>query len=119
MTRDLMIQTSSEAAPSPEPLRTDRTWRTTWLAGLVSVLGVLEVLMAMSVGSVTVLAIGLAGGLALIAAPWLTGRVRRWGLLLLLIGAVPFAVATWWALVPPLLAVVALAIGISLARRRS
>ena len=88
------------------------------LGYLVSLLGVFEVLMACSAGSTSVRLIGLLGGVALITTPWLTGRRSRWGLPLLLLGTVPFAVMTWWTLITPLLAVVALTLGIPLARRR-
>lgn len=117
MSGDLVAEPSSDKGTSPAvastPTRQGRSW---WLAGLVSLLGIFEVIMATSAGSTSTRMIGLLGGVALIAAPWLNGRGRRWGLSLLLLGTVPLAAVTWWTLVTPALALVALAIGIPLAR---
>lgn len=92
-----------------------RSW---WLSGLVSVLGALDVLMATSAGSATVMAVGVVGGAALMVAPWLAVRARGWSLVLLLVGTIPFAAVAWAALVPLLVAVAAVAIGVPLATRR-
>lgn len=119
MSRDLIAEPASGAGPpAVAPSMTAPSRWSWWLASLVSLLGIFEVLMATSAGSTSTRVIGLLGGVALIAAPWLTGGRRHRGLPLILIGTVPFAVVTWWTLVTPLLAVVALAIGIPLARRR-
>jgi hypothetical protein len=66
--------------------------------------------MAVSAGEPAIVAVGNLGGLALLVAPW-TPRVRLRAVLLL-IGTLPFAVLTWWSLVSPLLAVVALVLGL-------
>ena len=88
-----------------------------WLRTLVSVLGGFEVLMALRATPVLT-AVGVLGGLALLVAPWLLARARPVGLLLVGLGTVPFAALTWWTLVGPLLAVVALVL-VAAASRRS
>ena len=80
---------------------------TRWVRTLVSVLGVFEVLMALRATPVLTV-VGVLGGLALLVGPWLLARARAVGLLLVGLGTVPFAALTWWTLVGPLLAVVAL-----------
>lgn len=83
------------------------------VSALVGVLGSLEVLMALTTTPRWIAVIGILGGLCVIAAPWLPdhGRGR-----ILLLGAVPFAVLTWWSLAPPLVA--ALAVGLGWRARR-
>ncbi|MFI5588391.1 hypothetical protein ACIA5G_25285 [Amycolatopsis sp. NPDC051758] len=81
-----------------------------WLRGLLSVSGGFELLMAVSAGEPAIVAVGVLGGLALLIAPW-TPAVRLRAVLLL-IGTLPFAVLTWWSLVSPLPAVVALVLGV-------
>lgn len=82
-----------------------------WTRALVSLLGVFEILMAVSAGPVVTVIVGVVGGLALFTAPWLTGRRIAAAAVLLLVGAVPFAVLTWWSLASPLLGAVALVLG--------
>jgi hypothetical protein len=80
-----------------------------WLQDLLSALGGFELLMAVSAGEPAIVAVGVLGGLALLVAPWTPrGRLPA---VLLLIGTVPFAALTWWSLVSPLLAVLALVLG--------
>lgn len=76
-----------------------------WMQVLVSVLGAAELVMAVSAGRSAVVVLGVVGGAALMAAPWV-----RHPLPLLLVGTIPFAVLTWASLVSPLLSVVALTI---------
>lgn len=87
-----------------------------WPALLVSVLGALELLMAVSAGPPVTIVVGVIGGLSLVAAPWLSSRPIR--LALFIIGTVPFAVLTWWSVASPLLAVAALTIGLTTLRSR-
>lgn len=89
-----------------------------WSRILLSVLGVCELLLAVGARPVLTTVVGIVGGLALAGVPWVLSHSRV-GAVLLLIGAVPFAVLTWWTLVTPLLAVLALGIGIALLRRPS
>ncbi len=85
---------------------------TQWLHVLVSLLGALELLMAVSSGPVLTIAVGVVGGLALVAAPWIWATAVR--IALLLIGTLPFAVITWWSVASPLLAITALGIGFTM-----
>lgn len=81
-----------------------------WLSALLSVLGAFEVLMAAGAASVATVVVGVVGGAALFASPWVRSLRLRW--VLLLIGALPFAILTWWTVAGPLVAVAALAIGL-------
>jgi hypothetical protein len=87
--------------------RTVPTLATRWMCALVSLLGACEVLMGLGAGSLLTRVVGIVGGLALAAAPWLTGRVRGLTLTLLVVGTVPFAALTVTSLISPLLAVLA------------
>lgn len=90
--------------------------RTNWTRVLVSLLGAFVLLMAVSAGPVSTIVVGAVGGVALMAAPWVIGQTRALGVVLLLIGTLPFALLTWWSVVTPLLAVLALAIGVTVIR---
>jgi hypothetical protein len=92
--------------------------RSHWLAGLVSVLGAAELLMAVSAAP-AVAVIGVIGGLALIAAPWLAPLSRTLSGVLLAVGVVPFTVLTYWAIIPIVLALLALLIAAPLVLRGS
>jgi hypothetical protein len=81
------------------------TLSTRWMCVLVSLLGAFEVLMGIGAGSAVTRVVGIVGGLALAAAPWVSGRVN--GLTLLVVGTVPFAALTVTSLVSPVLAVLA------------
>ena len=97
-------------------LRTREVLATMWWRLLVSVLGAFELLMAVSAGPTVTIAFGVLGGVALTVAPWVPAwRIR---LVLLLIGTLPFAILTWWSVATPVLAVLALAIGLSTLRPR-
>jgi len=78
---------------------------------LTSVLGVCLGLVA-ATADLPLLALGLAGGLAVAVAPWAANRNRAAAWSLLLLGAVPFAALTWSTVVTPLVAILAIAIGI-------
>ena len=63
-------------------------------------------------------AVGVAGGLCLVAAAWLR-PARQWVLPVLLVaGTVPFAALAWTALVPVLLALAAAALAVPVLRAR-
>ena len=83
------------------------TLSTRWMCSLVSLLGAFEVLMGLGAGSALTRVVGMVGGLALAAAPWVAGRVKGLTLVLLVVGTVPFAALTATSLVSPLLAVLA------------
>jgi hypothetical protein len=80
---------------------------TRWMCALVSVLGAFEMLMAFGAGSALTRVVGIVGGLALGAAPWLVGRANVAALALLVAGIPPFVALTATSLVPSVLALVA------------
>ena len=55
----------------------------------------------------------LLSGTAVAVSPWIGCRYHRSGVVLLLAGAVPFAVLTWWSLVVPLAGGLAVVSGIT------
>ncbi len=81
-----------------------------WTSGLVTVLGACLVLMAVSAAPIVTVLLGVAGGIAVLIAPWLPPR-RRTVAVLLLLTPIPFAIATWWSLVTPLVVLLAAVIG--------
>lgn len=85
-----------------------------WTRGLVSLLGAFEFLMAISAAPVSTMIVGIGGAIALMIGPWLTSRM--YFLSLLLLGTLPFAILTWWSLITPVLAIVALTIGLTILR---
>lgn len=111
----LLLTGGLYALVAGDPHRTREVVPARWGHLLVSVLGAFELLIAVSAGPITTIIVGVVGGVALLAAPWLpTWPVR---LLLLLIGTLPFAVMAWWSVAAPVIAVLALAIGLSTLRR--
>lgn len=78
-----------------------------WLQVLLSVLGGLEVLLAISAAPVPIAVIGASSGVLLLAAPWLPVRASMRAALML-IAVVPFALLTWTSLVTPLIALLAI-----------
>jgi hypothetical protein len=88
-----------------------------WLRGLTVVLGGYYVFL----GVVTLGlagALGVGGGLAIWAALLAAASSQRLAVILLALGALPFAVATWWSLVTPLIALLTLVIGTVAVRQR-
>ena len=63
--------------------------------------------MALGAGSALIRVVGIVGGLALAAAPWVVGRARGMTLALLVVGTIPFAALTPTSLISPVLAIVA------------
>ncbi|MFK4297239.1 MFS family permease [Arthrobacter sp. GAS37] len=90
---------------------------THWLSGLVSVLGLFELMLAVGTGAGWMAAIGIVGGIAVVLAPWVPSKLLR--MTLLTLGTVPFALLTWWSIASPLLAVIALGLGAVATRRRT
>jgi len=86
--------------------------RENWLRTLISALGGFQLLMAVSAAPAAIVAVGIVTGLVLVAAPWVR-EGRRTRLLLILLGALPFAALTWWSLATPLLAVLAVSIALA------
>jgi hypothetical protein len=87
-----------------------------WPQVLLSVLGGYELLMA-AAAPPWLMAVGAVSGTALVLAAWLPART---GVLvaLVLLGTAPLAVAGWFAVVPVLVAVVALPIAATVLRSR-
>jgi len=88
-----------------------------WPQVLLSALGGFQLLMA-AAAAPWVMAVGAVSGTALVLAAWLPARPAvRVGLVLL--GTVPLAAVGWYALVPPLVAAVALPIAAAVLRSQS
>jgi hypothetical protein len=87
-----------------------------WPQVLLSALGLCELLMA-AAAPPWLTAIGAVSGVALVVAAWLPART---GVLvaLVLLGTAPLAIVGWFALVPPLVAVLALPIAAVVLRSR-
>ena len=86
-----------------------------WRVGLLAGLGACYVFLgATALGAAG--ALGIAGGLLLWCVAAIAARSRRAAYAVLLAGAVPFAVATWWSVVTPVVAILAIAIGIAVIR---
>ena len=87
-----------------------------WLAGLLVACGGYYVFLGAT-------ALGFAGGLGILggvliwAAARIAARRSRIAAALLLAGALPFAAATWWSGITPLIAVLAIVIGFGVIRR--
>jgi hypothetical protein len=56
-------------------------------------------------------ALGIVGGLTIVVALAIRRRSRLIAMLLLVVGALPFAIATWWSVVSPLMGLLALLLG--------
>jgi hypothetical protein len=84
---------------------------TKWLWGLLGVLGVFELLMAVSAAPALTVAAGLVAGGVLIGAAILARPGRRTMTAALVAATLPFVAMTWWTIVTPLLTVVAFVIG--------
>lgn len=91
---------------------------TNWLRGLLGLLGLFEVLMAISAASVTTVAAGLAAGGVLIAAAMMSKPGHRTVVTVLVAATLPFVALTWWTIVTPLLSVVALSVALTATRHR-
>jgi hypothetical protein len=88
--------------------------RRNWLIGLTAITALLYIYVGIGAHGLTRL-LALAGGVLILAAAAARSRPLAW--LLLLAGALPVAVATWWSIVTPLLAVLALLFGWLVTRR--
>ena len=88
-----------------------------WARGLVSLLGAFVVLMAVGATPISTLVLGVGGGLVVMAAPWVSTQTRPVVVVTMLMAALPFAIVTWWSIASPLVALLALTIGITTIRR--
>jgi hypothetical protein len=87
-----------------------------WLRWLLGVLGAVALLMAVSAAPIATIITGLIAGAALITAAAMATPGRRGLVTILVAAALPFAILAWWAVVPPLVVVVALLIGLAATR---
>jgi hypothetical protein len=62
---------------------------------------------------------GLTGGLLILVAVAVARRSFTAAIVLLLIGSLPLAVATWWSIVTPVLAILAVILGVAAIRNES
>ncbi|WP_353651338.1 hypothetical protein ABLG96_10875 [Nakamurella sp. A5-74] len=79
-----------------------------WLSALLTLLGAFVLMMALTAAPVTTI-VGVIGGLVVMTGAWLPVR-RPVRMLLVAAGTLPFAVLTWWTLLTPALAVLALVV---------
>jgi hypothetical protein len=90
-----------------------------WTAMLAAVLALFYVFLgatALGLGG----AVGIAGGLAVLALVLLRGRVStRVALPALVVATLPFAALTWWSVATPLTALLLLAIGVPALTRKT
>lgn len=81
-----------------------------WAMVLTTALGGCYLLVAADAGGIVRWG-GIASAAGIIAAPWIATRTRAAATALLVLGAVPFAAATWWSAVTPMVGVLALVTG--------
>jgi hypothetical protein len=85
------------------------------MATLVSILGVYEIVLALSARP-AVMVSGILGGLFVAVAPWLVRRSALLATTLLIVGALVWAVLAWWSIIAPVIAIVAVGIGLYVVR---
>jgi hypothetical protein len=88
-----------------------------WRVGLLVVCGAYYVFLGATALGVTGF-LGIVGGALIWAAARFAPRSPRVAYLLLLAGALPFAAATWWSVVTPIVAVLAVVVGLGVIRDR-
>jgi hypothetical protein len=81
-----------------------------WWVGLTGVLGVYYLAIGVTAGGATAL-VAVPGAVFLGVALVVRTRSRLAAVTLLVIGALPLAILTWWSLVTPIVAVLALICG--------
>lgn len=113
-----LLLLASAATVSVAPKAVAQAVRHRWSAVLTGVLGACLVLVA-APAAPPVLALATISGVLVATAPWAAARPRWTAPALLVAGAVPFAALTWWTLVTPLIAVLALAAGSVALHRRA
>jgi hypothetical protein len=82
-----------------------------WVGGLTALLGGYYLVLGGDALPKAVGVLGILGAIAIWTALLDTRRSHRVRLILLAVGALPFAVATWWSVITPLIALLLLAIG--------
>jgi len=81
-----------------------------WMATLVSVLGLYQVILSLHAGS-AIMVSGIIGGILVAASPWVMHRSTTLGAAMLVVGTLVWATLAWWSIIAPLTAIVALGIG--------
>jgi hypothetical protein len=94
---------------------TARAFADDWFRVLLTALGGFEILMAAGAAT-ALLVVGTVGGIALMLAAWLRRANKGVVVGLLVVGTIPFAALGWFAIVPVLLAVLAVAVAIPVLR---
>jgi hypothetical protein len=92
------------------------TMRGNWLTGLTAVTALLYLYVGVGAHGLTRL-LAFLGGVLILASIAAAARSRPLAWVLLLAGALPVAVATWWSILTPLLARLALLSGWMVTRR--
>lgn len=106
-------------------LLTVQRWRATaqavrddWARVLLTVLGACELLMVAS-GPGLLMVVGALSAAALVTAAWWRSAPRRTVIGLVALGTIPFAAIGWTAVVPALLAIVAMLLALPVRRHRT
>lgn len=87
-----------------------RNFHRAWLGALTASIGLLYAWVGLAAQG-TDRALGLIGAVAIVAALAVASRSRPAAIVLLLLGAMPLAILSWWSIVTPLLAVLCLLLG--------
>lgn len=107
------------SSASPTVLRSNDNEHRWWI-GLTALLGAYYVLLGVDALPKAAGFVGIAGGVAIWGAMRIATRSHRLAVGLLAVGAMAFAIVTWWSVVTPLTAILVLTIGpVALRRRRS
>ncbi len=105
----LPLRSSAERGLLPRPARAYATQRRG--NGQIGVLALIYLQFAI-VSRAGVGVVGFVGALFVLASLFVHGRSNRLAVVLLVVGAIPFAVVAWWTVVIPLTCLVMLGIGI-------
>ena len=89
------------------------------MRGLLGLLGLCEILIAISAPSVATVAAGIVAGGVLMAAAIMSRPGRRAMVTVLVAATLPFVALTWWTIITPLVTVVSIAIGLALTGRNN
>jgi asparagine N-glycosylation enzyme membrane subunit Stt3 len=88
----------------------NETLRRTWPAALTGVIALLYTRVGLAADGRDQI-LGIVGGLVMLVALAAAQRSQPVALVLLVVGTLPLAVATWWSIATPVLAVLALVLG--------
>jgi hypothetical protein len=88
----------------------NHTLRKHWNTALIAILAGLYAWIGLSTYGLDQI-LGLAGAALILTALTLKARSRATTLILLVIGALPLAIHTWWSVITPLLAILVITLG--------